>query len=616
MSNDIEDLMKKIHNPALIKHRFDIDSTFPDIKKYVNEIIEYYDQTKIVSKKEFYKFMIKLDKKYKYPKRPKQSTVIYSIRKMFYNNEITCEKLMFMVEKLRAKNSRSLSGILEIAVMTKPDKFSCEYDCYYCPNQADMPRSYVKEEPAVRRAAQNKFDTVLQIFDRIGQYIANGHYGDKGEFIILGGTWSNYDKEYQVEFMRDLYYACNVFFDRTRLERYSLDREKKINETSLFKVVGLTIETRPDMITIEEIKRYIDYGVTRVQIGVQTTHDRLLKKINRKCYSIDTKRALYLLKNAGFKVLCHWMPNLPGSTPEMDIEMFDTIINDPDYDCDEWKLYPTSVTTTSEKDIEKVNTVIEKWYMEGKYVPYSNDELKKVLKYAKRHVKRHTRISRIFRDIPIKNIIAGADIPHLRQILQKEMKEEGQHCNCIRCAEIKDETFSLNDVVYSVDEYLASSGTEYFITANTISKKDNSNKIIGFCRLRIRHKKNVFTDYSKSIENTNFIPVLENCALVREMHVYGRMIPSYMSHIEKSNSQHRGIGSRLLKIAENISIKNVCKTTAVISGVGVRGFYRKNGYVLKDNYMVKDNPNCVYGYINIYSLLFIVIWYVLSSLIY
>ena len=142
--------------------------------------------------------------------------------------------------------------------MTSPGKFSCEFDCYYCPNQEDMPRSYIKEEPAVRRAAQNNFDTVLQIFDRIGQYIANGHYGDKGEFIILGGTWSNYSYEYQREFMRDLYYACNIFFDRTRKERYSLEEEKKINETALFKVIGLTIETKPDMITIEEIKNLLN----------------------------------------------------------------------------------------------------------------------------------------------------------------------------------------------------------------------------------------------------------------------------------------------------------------------------------------------------------------------
>ena len=204
--------------------------------------------------------------------------------------------------------------------------------------------------------------------------------------------------------MRDLYYACNIFFDRTRTERYSLEEEKHINETALFKVVGLTVETRPDMITPEEIKRFIEYGVTRVQIGVQTTHDHLLKKINRQCYSIDTKRALYLLKNAGFKILCHFMPNLPGSTPDLDIEMFDTIISDSNYDVMNGNFIRV-VTTTSDKDIENVNTVIEKWYIEGKYVPYSNDELKEVLKYAMRNVKTHTVIFRIFRDIPVDNII-------------------------------------------------------------------------------------------------------------------------------------------------------------------------------------------------------------------
>ena len=585
---DIEDLMRKIHNPNLIKQHINIDLDFPTLHQYVNDIIKFFDENQNASTKEHKLYMNKLDKKYRFKRRPKQSNLITIVRKKFYDNDIDCNKLVFIVEKLRAKNSRSLSGILEVAIMTKPGEFSCEFDCYYCPNQKDMPRSYVREEPAVRRAAQNNFDTVLQTFDRIGQYVANGHYGDKGEFIILGGTWSNYSYEYQKEFMRDLYYACNVFFDRTRKERYSLEEEKKINETTLFKVVGLTIETRPDMITNEEIKRYIEFGVTRVQLGIQTTHDKLLKKINRKCYSKDAKRALYLLKNAGFKVLCHFMPNLPGATPEMDIKMFDTIIDDPDYDCDEWKIYPTSVTTTSEKDIEQVDTVIEKWYLEGKYIPYPNEELHEVIKHAKRRIPKHKRISRIFRDIPVDNIIAGADIPHLRQVLQKEMAAEGDYCKCIRCREIKDTEFSIKDVYYDVEEYTASFGNEYFISAN-VNNPENHNlpKLIGFCRLRIRPYNIVTTEYNKGVENTNFIDVLQNASLVREMHVYGRMVPSYLSKFEKSNSQNRGIGSALLKIAEKITLKNRLNKIAVISGVGVRDFYRKNGYSLQDNYMVK-----------------------------
>ena len=614
--HDIEDLMRKIHNPALVKNRLNADTDFPQIKEYVNEIIDYYKNLSRtpINNKQLLKLLNSLDNKYKFSKRPKKSNIIYILRKMFYDNELSVKDLMFFVELLRSKNMRSLSGIIEVAIMTHPGPFSCEFDCYYCPNQKDMPRSYIKEEPAVLRAAQNNFDTVEQIFDRVGQYIANGHYGDKGEFIILGGTWSNYSYEYQREFMRDLYFACNRIFDRTRTERYSLEKEKTINETALFKVVGLTIETRPDMITPEEIRRYIEYGVTRVQIGVQTTHDHLLKKINRQCYSIDTKRALYLLKNAGFKIMCHYMPNLPGATPELDIEMFNTVLNDPNYDCDELKLYPTSVTTTSDKDIEQVDTVIEKWFIDGKYVPYSNEELKEVLKYAKRNIQPYKRISRIFRDIPINNIIGGARIPHLRQLLQNEMADEGDYCKCIRCREIKNNEFDINDVYYEVDEYEASYGIEYFISAN-VENKCSKNKpyLIGFCRIRLRNNDTVNVDFTQNNNNTNFIDVLKNCALIREMHVYGRMVPSYLSKIKKSNSQHRGIGRKMLKIAEKVAVNNGFNKMAIISGVGVRDFYRKNGYILEENYMTK---RLTYNFLNYVTHFMIEVFMIVFVIIY
>ena len=607
MINDIEDIMRVVHNPQLVKNRINVDLDFPKIKQYVTDIIEYYGENNNVTKKELTKLLFALDKKYKFSRRPKQSNMIYALRKMFYEKELSTKDLIFFVELLRAKNSRSLSGILEVAIMTHPGTFSCEFDCYYCPNQADMPRSYIKEEPAVRRAAQNNFDTVEQIFDRVGQYIANGHYGDKGEFIILGGTWSNYSYEYQRTFMRDLYYACNVFFDRTRKERYSLEKEKTINETALFKVIGLTIETRPDMITPDEIKRFIEYGVTRVQIGVQTTHDHLLKKINRKCYSIDTKRALYLLKNAGFKILCHYMPNLPGATPDLDIEMFNTVANDPDFDCDELKIYPTSVTTTSDRDIENVNTVIEKWFLEGKYVPYSNEELKEVIKHFKRIIKNNKRISRIFRDIPVNNIIGGARTPHLRQVLQKEMAEDGDYCKCIRCREIKNREFDINNVYYQIESYEGQHGDEYFISANVVNNDGEYDYLVGFCRMRLRNYNTVNVDYTKNHENTNFINVLKDCALIREMHVYGQMVPSYLSKFEKSNSQHRGIGRKMLEIAEETAVNNGFNKMAIISGVGVRGFYRKNGYVLEDNYMTKRLTYNIFNYLTTDMIQFIML---------
>jgi len=185
--------------------------------------------------------------------------------------------------------------------MTGPGDFSCKYDCYYCPNQPGIARSYIKEEPAVRIAAQHDFDCVRQINSRISSYLSIGQPGDKGEFIILGGTFSNYSDIYRRDFIRDLYYACNTFYDEVKRERYSVTEEKVINETALFKVIGLTVETRPDCIDENEIQRYLSYGVTRVQLGVQHTDDKLLKKINRKCYTKDTIRALTLLHLWTFK---------------------------------------------------------------------------------------------------------------------------------------------------------------------------------------------------------------------------------------------------------------------------------------------------------------------------
>lgn len=632
-------LLKKIHNTKVIKTMTEYTINDIDFKirldTYVDDIIEIWKRyiyvinntdnntdnntitdTNTVTNtdhkldfKKTKKYMDseirKLDKKYKFSKKIRNSKLIETLRNRFIADLIPVQTLYNLIELLSTKN-RHHSGVLEIAIMTGPGEFSCKYDCYYCPNQPGIARSYIKEEPAVRRAAQNDFDCVRQINTRITSYQAIGQPGDKGEFIILGGTFSNYNDEYRYTFMRDLYYACNTYYDELKRPRFSLEKEKNINSTeALFKVIGLTVETRPDCITPEEIKRYISYGVTRVQIGVQHTDDRLLKKINRGCYTIDTIRAMKLLKNAGFKVLCHYMPNLPGSTPDKDIEMFNNVIFDQRLICDEWKIYPTSVTTTSSKDIEDVVTVIEKWYNQGKYKPYDFEQLVEVVRYAKINIPKYIRISRIFRDIPVDNIIGGADIPHMRQVVQKRMAEDGEFCQCIRCREIKNRDITLDRIRYEIDKYTAQDGMEYFISANYYPPKSEIENlsdteqsriesvrsyIVGFCRLRIPDNPNTYKNDSSStlINQPHYLPVLENAALVRELHIYGKMVPSYLSKLLKSNTQHRGIGTTLMKLAEQTAKENGKSKIVVISGVGVRGFYQnKLGYTLEDNYMVK-----------------------------
>ena len=598
MTSDIEDVHRFVNHPnhvQLLKEYGNFREKYPNINTYVLDIIDNVRENNITSIKEFNKLLQQLSKIHKI--KPRNSVLLVILKDLYSKYIIDKNTFSHVKELLVSKNSRSLSGILEVAIMTSPGRFSCNENCYFCPDQKGMPRSYIKEEPAVRRAAQHNFDTVLQMYNRLSTYCSIGHNIDKLEIIVLGGTWSNYPTDYQEEFMRDIYYAANTFFVK-RTERYTLEREKEINESTLCKIIGMTIETRPDSASTEEIKRLLSYGVTRVQIGVQTTNDMVLKKINRGCYTKDTIKAIHMFKDAGFKVLVHLMQNLPNATPETDINTFYDFIFKSDFQVDEWKIYPTSVTTTSEKDDSEVYTVIEKWFREGKYVPYSNEKLMEVIIFAKLNVKKHVRISRIFRDIPINNITGGADIPHLRQVVQKKMETDyHKYCKCIRCREIKSTNYDPKDVYYDVIQYEGSKNTDFFISANIESNENEKNEykstLIGFVRLRLKH--NIYTAYNHCKE-------IEDCGLVRELHVYGRMNPTYLENDDVINidkSQHKGVGKTLMNIAEKITYRHGINKVAVISGVGVRNYYRKLGYHLEGPYMVKQL--CKYNIFKLYN---------------
>ena len=580
---DIEDIHQKVHSYEHLKYRsnfLDFYQKFPEIDSLCLELISL----DFKNNQEFSKNKIKLEGKYKYD-RIKNTILIYVLKKFYQEKKITRTKYDTFLEVLKTKNVRSLSGILEVALMTSPWNMAgtndgCDNDCYFCPKTKGLARSYIKEEPAVRRALQNNFHTVEQFRDRISTYVSNGHDADKLEIIVLGGTWSSYEYTYQKDFARDVFYAANTFFQIEKREKKSLREEQKENETAWCKIIGFTIETRPDKITEEEILRLLELGITRVQIGVQTTHDFLLKKINRGCLDVDTRRAIRLLKKYGFKILIHMMPNLPGSNPNLDKESMDSIMFDSEYQVDEIKIYPTSVTTTSDKDTEKVHTVIEKWYQEGKYVPYDQKYIYDLLYYVKENMPEYMRISRIFRDIPVANITAGAKIPNMRQVIQRQMAEEGKYCACIRCREIKNTNFELEELEYRTVQYPASGGTEYFISANLPSSKENPylNTLVGFLRLRIN-----------SPEENYSLDSLEDSSIVRELHVYGKMTNTYLGKSKKtSGSQHRGIGKKLLQIAETITRKHNLKIINVISGVGVREYYKKRGYQFKNGYMRKN----------------------------
>ncbi|KUF76528.1 hypothetical protein AM587_10002302 [Phytophthora nicotianae] len=475
------------------------------------------------------------------------------------------------LEKLLVKKAqKSQSGVLVVTVLTSPyptvngkkQKFSCQWNCYYCPNEPDQPRSYLHDEPSVLRANRNDFDPVLQFCDRCVTLAMNGHPVDKIELLVLGGTWASYPVEYQETFIRDLFYAANTFFDREKRERHSLDEEKLENETAAVKIIGITLETRPDCITPEELRRFRRYGCTRVQLGIQHTDDGILKKINRGHTLAQAVQALKLLRDCCYKTDIHLMPNLPGSDPEKDRAMFEYVLHTSNLQADQWKIYPCEITPW---------TVIKKWYDEGSYVPYGDDKLIELLMDVKAEVHPWIRLNRVIRDIPSQYILGGMDEPNLRQVIGNKMIERGTPCKCIRCREVKTDDAAIASAECVIREYEANEGDEYFISFETPDRS----KICGFARLRL-----------SQTPGGGVFPELEGSALIRELHVYGQLVAAISKKkkssasvdAEGSHAQHTGFGTQLMMKAEEIARAHGYKKMAVIAGVGVRNFYRRLGF--------------------------------------
>lgn len=536
--------------------------------------------------------IFKLCKEYKVSEIPRFSKIGYFIRTMVDDGRINYEEYHILTLYLRAKRVRSESGILENAIMTSPGNFSCEYDCYYCPNPPGGVRSYPRNGPSARRAAQNGYDIVRQFDDRASTYAINLHYVDKMEIILLGGTWDSYGIDYHYKTITEVYYAANTFYDiGERRPMLSLEEEKKINETALCKIVGITIETHPGQINPEQLMRCLQFGVTRIQIGIQHTDNKILKKINRGCTIEDVYEACYMIKEANIKLQTHWMPNLPGANPDKDKEMFNQLCYNPLLASDDIKIYPTVVTKTADGDDEGIDTVIEKWFHEGKYEPYSNEQVKEVIIYGLINIPEYVRVSRVFRDIPKPNIVNEDVQPNMRQLIKDMMDDEGLETDELRSHEVKGRIVDPEDVTIRVFQFEASRSTEYFISAvsfvkNTANGNDKFRIVHGFIRLRLPHQR-----------RGHFIKELDECAQIREVHVYGEMIPTFhlagihdddVEYVRSlSTNQNRGIGKRLVQKAEELALENGFNKLAIISGVGVRDYYRKQGYHLEGAYMVK-----------------------------
>jgi len=533
----------------------------------LNYLTKQIIKRKLKSRNELFGLKRNAILKFKIANFPKNSEILKYYRNNYRKRTKNLD--LYFEHLLKVAPIRSLSGIAAVTVLTKP--YQCPGKCLYCPNEPGMPKSYLPEEPAAARAYTLKFNPYLQVKKRIESLETQGHKADKIELIILGGTWSFYPKQYQTWFIRRCFEAANEANTeqtqnlRREITRKKLKEAQRENETAKHRVIGLTIETRPDYINKTEIKRMRRLGVTRIELGVQSVYDNILY-FNRRGHNVSaTIKATKLLKDAGFKINYHIMLDLPGSNAKKDEKMFEILFSDERFQPDWLKIYPTSVIKTA---------LLYQLWKDKKYQPYTNKELTQLLIRIKQKIPSYVRITRLIRDIPLQNIVAGSEVSNLRQDIQKEMARRNLTCKCIRCREIREENFDKNIKLIRRD-YSASDGKEIFL-----SFEDNEEKHL-YALLRLRIPSQHFS------KKDHFIKELNNCALIRELHTYGNIVP--LNELNQSASQHKGLGKKLMKEAEKIAKKRFgIKKIAVISGIGVREYYRKLGYKLEGTYMIKN----------------------------
>jgi len=455
------------------------------------------------------------------------------------------------------KFARTISGVTPVAVMTMP--MQCPGHCLYCPTYSDVPQSYTPESPAVLRAKKCDYDAGQQVRLRLRILSEMGHPTDKVELIVMGGTFLAYPEDYQYRFIKDCYDALNG------VESPTLEEAKRLNETAKHRCTGLCIETRPDWCRQEEIDRMLEFGTTRVELGVQTLDDEVYRLVRRGHKVEDVVKATTLLREHGFKVYYHWMPGLPGSTPQEDLELSRKLFADDSFKPDGLKLYPTMVVEGTE---------LEEWYNNGRYHPYSIDTMVDLLVGIKTIVPRYVRISRVLRDIPSKFIMAGCR-DSLRDVIRQRMSREGVECKCIRCREYGhrlQDGREIGEPHLARIDYEASGGREVFL-----SFEDENETLFSLLRMRIQSKP--IPALSQKLDG--------NLALIRELHVFGPEVP--LSQQKPEAAQHKGLGKALLQEAERIAADEFqAPQMVVLSGTGAREYYRTEfGYSSLGAYMIK-----------------------------
>jgi elongator complex protein 3 len=456
------------------------------------------------------------------------------------------------------KFSRTISGVTPLAVMARPA--GCPGQCIYCPTYQEAPQSYTPESPAVIRARSCDYDTARQVALRLRTLAEMGHPTDKIELIVMGGTFLAQPVDYQYRFIKECYDALNGTVSA------SLEEAKKANETAVRRCTGLCIETRPDWCGPAEVERMLEFGTTRVELGVQTLDEDIFRLVQRGHGVKEVAGATARLREHGFKVYYHWMPGLPGATPEKDLEMSRRLFTDESFRPDGLKLYPTMVVAGTE---------LEKWYREGHYRPYDNETMIDLIADIKSIVPEYVRISRVLRDIPARFITAGLK-DSLRDVVRERMRQKNIECRCIRCREYGHRLragMEIGEPCLARMDYAASGGREIFL-----SFRDDNGTLFGLLRLRIQPRPVPLPDEA----------LAGNQAVVRELHVFGPEVP--LAERQKEAAQHKGLGRALLREAERIAREEFrAGRMVVLSGTGAREYYRVEcGYRSSGNYMVKD----------------------------
>ncbi len=509
------------------------------------------------------------------------SVYVECVKSFYISRDLGLEKAV------TSSKSRIASGVLVYTTVLSPtptdengnvSKFTCAWDCDYCPNQPNTARSYIDTEPAVARGKQHKWDAVEQVRDRHFSYATNNLIDVfskptvKGEFIVEGGTWNSFPKFYRYKFITELFYAANTIYDDYKRPMLSLKEEQKINETvNGIRIIGLSVETRPDCVNDAFILECRELGVTLIQIGIQTIDDEVLERNNRGCKNIHTINAIKKLLNSNYKIQGHLMPDMYGSSFELDKLIISEFFSSSLYRVDHLKVYPCMILPYT--------VLYEKW-KRGEFVPYGTDNkkmLELLIHMTEEIIKNkcfYLRKARLVRDFITSDIFAGTNEMNMADVLMKECIDRGTRCICSRCREAGKTKFTRNNEdilnpILKIRRYQASEGTEVFISYES---KDELT-IYGFLRLRL-------TDSPNPI-----FPELSNAAMIRELHVYNISIP--VGDKSDSSVQHLSLGKKMIAEAEKIAIYEGYTKLSVIAGTGVKEYYRKQGFVNAPNFLIK-----------------------------